>query len=131
MFIEISESQAEAIVEYFESEFLSYIQDQYNGVENIMWVADQLNFYQSVKNALKQENDKKTLDIIQNVCYNNITVKECDNTTTTETQEKCGAYHEEDYYGGHGGVCWGTKEKDPCDCNGDVKHCTHYPEKRG
>ncbi len=26
--------------------------------------------------------------------------------------------------------CWGTKEKDLCDCGGDRRKCTHYPENR-
>ena len=26
--------------------------------------------------------------------------------------------------------CMGTKEQDRCDCNGDRKKCTHYPENR-
>ena len=29
------------------------------------------------------------------------------------------------------GYCMGTKECDACDCGGDMRHCTHYPEKRG
>ena len=28
------------------------------------------------------------------------------------------------------GVCWGTKEKEECDCGGDKTKCTFYPEKR-
>lgn len=26
--------------------------------------------------------------------------------------------------------CWGTKEKDECDCGGDRRKCTHYPDNR-
>ena len=29
------------------------------------------------------------------------------------------------------GYCMSTKECDACNCNGDRRHCTHYPEKRG
>lgn len=28
------------------------------------------------------------------------------------------------------GECWGTKDCQECRCNGDIKNCTHYPEKR-
>ena len=28
------------------------------------------------------------------------------------------------------GVCWGTKEQEECNCNGDRKQCTFYPEVR-
>lgn len=39
---------------------------------------------------------------------------------------KCSCYHEE--YGKK--VCWGTREKDECNCNGFTKYCDFYPEKR-
>ena len=29
------------------------------------------------------------------------------------------------------GECWGTKERDECQCGGDPKCCDFYPEKRG
>jgi hypothetical protein len=28
------------------------------------------------------------------------------------------------------GVCWGTKERDECSCNGDRSKCDFYPEVR-
>ena len=27
-------------------------------------------------------------------------------------------------------VCYGTKEREECDCNGDISKCNFYPEKR-
>lgn len=39
----------------------------------------------------------------------------------------CSCYHEEGCYGPE---CWGTKERDSCDCNGDKSKCTHYPENK-
>lgn len=27
-------------------------------------------------------------------------------------------------------VCYGTREAEECYCNGDIKCCTHYPERR-
>lgn len=40
--------------------------------------------------------------------------------------EPCKCYHSEYGYG----VCWGTKEKDPCSCGGDRTLCDYYPESR-
>lgn len=40
--------------------------------------------------------------------------------------EPCKCYHLEYGYG----VCWGTREKDPCSCGGDKSICDHYPESR-
>lgn len=34
-------------------------------------------------------------------------------------------------YGNRHHYCNGTKERDMCHCNGDVKKCDFYPEKRG
>lgn len=34
---------------------------------------------------------------------------------------KCNYYHD--------GVCWGTREKDKCDCGGNILRCNFYPEK--
>lgn len=39
---------------------------------------------------------------------------------------KCDCYHEE--YGR--AVCYGTKEREPCDCNGHETECDFYLEKR-
>lgn len=127
MIIEINKTQAEAIVEYFEWEFLPYIQNEDNEVDNILWVANMCGLYKQVKNSLEQE---KVVDKQQDVCYNDIVVNECDNTTN-KTIEMCDCYHDDMSYIGTHGVCWGTKEKDPCYCEGDPKKCTFYPEKRG
>ena len=43
-----------------------------------------------------------------------------------ESENKCHCYHVE--WGK--ARCWGTKEKDECDCGGDRRKCTHYPENR-
>ena len=40
---------------------------------------------------------------------------------------KCDCYHRIAVYGG---VCYGTKECDPCNCDGDEAKCSFYPEKR-
>lgn len=34
---------------------------------------------------------------------------------------KCDCYHD--------GVCWGTREKDECNCGGNILRCNFYPEK--
>lgn len=39
---------------------------------------------------------------------------------------KCDSFHQE--YGRT--VCWGTREKDECNCGGDRFKCTFYPEIR-
>lgn len=39
---------------------------------------------------------------------------------------KCNCYHEE--YNRQ--VCWGTKEREECSCDGDETKCNFYPEKR-
>ena len=39
---------------------------------------------------------------------------------------KCSCYHEE--YGKP--RCWGTREREPCDCKGDKLNCDFYPEGR-
>lgn len=48
--------------------------------------------------------------------------------------EKCNCYHEypNNYRSAYGdvGVCYGTKECDPCSCGGDESKCDFYPEKR-
>lgn len=46
--------------------------------------------------------------------------------------ERCSCYH---FYQGAGvfysdGVCYGTKEREPCSCGGDPAKCDFYPEKR-
>jgi hypothetical protein len=43
-----------------------------------------------------------------------------------ESENKCSCYHVE--WGK--ARCWGTKEKDECDCGGDERRCNFYPEKR-
>ena len=50
----------------------------------------------------------------------------CDRYNNEIKTIKCDAYHNErNYYGGYG-VCWGTKEKDPCTCGGDWNKCNFY-----
>ena len=59
--------------------------------------------------------------------------------------EKCSSYHERterkyifnpftgepaSSYISTYGVCYGTKECDPCSCDGDETRCSFYPEKR-
>ena len=50
----------------------------------------------------------------------------------------CKCFHKEEeviYFTDHTvshlvGVCWGTKEKDQCSCNGDQLKCDFYPKVR-
>ena len=43
-----------------------------------------------------------------------------------QSENKCDCYHIE-----HGmSVCWGTKERETCTCDGDKSRCNFYPEKR-
>lgn len=46
--------------------------------------------------------------------------------------EKCSCYHEYDWITSSGahGCCYGTRECDPCSCEGDMAKCNFYPEKR-
>ncbi len=46
--------------------------------------------------------------------------------------EKCSCYHEYDYITscGANGCCYGTRECDPCWCDGNEARCDFYPEKR-
>lgn len=44
--------------------------------------------------------------------------------------EKCSCYHAVDNWLGLPGVCWGTKEREPCRCGGDESKCDFYPEKK-
>ena len=39
---------------------------------------------------------------------------------------RCKCYYTE----GGKGLCYGTKERDPCDCGGDESLCDYYPAKR-
>ena len=50
-------------------------------------------------------------------------------------KKKCDCYHTQrkliyGYYPLDEGVCWGTKEKEPCSCDGDMDKCDFYPEVR-
>lgn len=38
----------------------------------------------------------------------------------------CNAYHAERNFIGKVGVCWGTKECEPCSCGGDESKCDFY-----
>ena len=43
----------------------------------------------------------------------------------------CSCYHDEINCFGKRGVCWGTKEREPCSCCGDAAKCDFYPSVRG
>ena len=50
-------------------------------------------------------------------------------------KKKCDCYRTErkliyGYYPLDEGVCWGTREKDPCSCDDDMTKCNFYPEVR-
>ena len=50
----------------------------------------------------------------------------------TQLERRC-KYHitgEPVYYDTEVSVCWGTKERDRCSCNGDESKCDFYPEAR-
>lgn len=38
----------------------------------------------------------------------------------------CSCYHDEVNFIGKRGVCWGTKEMEPCSCGGDAAKCDFY-----
>lgn len=62
---------------------------------------------------------QEIVDKKSNMCYNN------------NTEEKvCDCWHIEDTWIGKHGVCWGTREKDICDCGGNTKQCDFYEEVR-
>ena len=42
----------------------------------------------------------------------------------------CDCYRAEENWLHEIGVCFGTKERDPCSCGGDESKCDFYPEKR-
>lgn len=55
------------------------------------------------------------------------------------SNRKCSCYHKKldvrwtkgaNYHMNYVGVCWGTKEREPCSCEGDERKCDFYPEKR-
>ena len=43
---------------------------------------------------------------------------------------KCPCYHDEENWLHERGVCWGTKEREPCSCGGDELKCNFYEEVR-
>lgn len=43
---------------------------------------------------------------------------------------KCDSYRTEANWLGKTGVCYGTKEREPCDCMGLTQYCDFYPENR-
>lgn len=46
--------------------------------------------------------------------------------------KKCSCYHESDRYKPFAsGVCYGTKEQDPCTCKGDENECDFYNKEKG
>lgn len=55
-----------------------------------------------------------------------VTTWECYPSTSPYVTGKCSCFHQE--YGKD--VCYGTKERDACDCEGNESKCTFYPEKR-
>ena len=42
----------------------------------------------------------------------------------------CKSYHAEKNFLGKIGVCYGTKEMDPCSCGGDKNKCDYYGDKQ-
>lgn len=42
----------------------------------------------------------------------------------------CKCYRYEMNFFHEGGVCYGTKEREPCSCGGDESKCDFYPDKR-
>lgn len=60
-----------------------------------------------------------TIDKNQNMCY-----------TKDANKKLCNCWNIEDTYIGKHGVCWGTRERDLCNCNGDEKQCDFYEERR-
>ena len=40
----------------------------------------------------------------------------------------CDAYHADKNFLGEIGVCWGTKEREACSCQGDKTKCDFYPK---
>ena len=42
----------------------------------------------------------------------------------------CKCYRYEMNFLNEGGVCYGTKEREPCLCGGDESKCDFYPDKR-
>lgn len=44
---------------------------------------------------------------------------------------KCDAYHNERNYLGGFGICYGTKEREPCSCGGDYNKCNFYSHCNG
>lgn len=40
---------------------------------------------------------------------------------------QCDCFHEFDTMNGE---CWGTKERELCNCGGDTEYCNYYPERR-
>lgn len=50
-----------------------------------------------------------------------------------EESPRCKYWRASDRYArwGSSGVCLGTKEDDPCKCNGDPSKCDFYPKKEG
>ena len=42
----------------------------------------------------------------------------------------CKSYHDKENWLHERGVCYGTKEREPCKCGGNESKCDFYPEKR-
>lgn len=49
---------------------------------------------------------------------------------TSADWERCDCWEQSDRYNWCTGFCRGTKEKDPCECNGYKRQCDIYPEIR-
>lgn len=130
--VSLTKDEIESMLSWFDDSFVFYLQDPDNEVDNMAWVANMCSVYNKMKNSLK------TFEVIvdkqMDVCYNNITVKECDNSSTDSVSDElkvCSCYDDRQRYDGRRGICLGTRECDPCDCGGDIRQCDYYPEKRG
>lgn len=43
-------------------------------------------------------------------------------------RQKCTCWHKGSWIRGYD-TCWGTKEREPCNCKGDVTNCDFYEKK--
>lgn len=78
--------------------------------------------------------EKQAISKIEEAYYDGICKSFCEKKVTVRLSE-----YEKGYYDALGKpypttktetYCMGTKEQDRCDCNGDRKKCTHYPQNR-
>lgn len=109
-----SESEAQSYVEKLESKvaerdnLLKSIRSYYR--DNIAWVDL---FEEQAAELLDKDNDVPATVTDKNV------------------GGKCSCWQEGHWYSKGCGTCLGTKDREPCNCGGDVRKCDFYPEKRG